>query len=449
MMLVISMAQNHKRPSLLGVYLVHRGKELRVGELTRSSTDEIEFIFATSYIDLGPERPILSCRWHFPGDEKKTRERMADARHTKSHGGLLPSWFDGLLPEGALFEIVTRQMGTGRYGDFDVLARLGADLPGAVVIRPEDVQVEPAPAETGEPPIRFSLSGVQLKLSMRMAKDKVTLPMQDEAGDLIIKLPAKNFTRLPEAEYCAMTLARLAGVDTAEFDILPMAKLEMVPKDWKNVGEYFLAVKRFDRTPEGRIHIEDFAQIIGAVDDRKYTMSNDESNMKIAKRFCRDPVENTLQIARRLVVNILIGNNDAHLKNWSLIYDNPARPKLSPAYDVVPAAFYTPSGSMALELQGTRNPYRISIANFRRTAKFVDLAEEVLVREVRETVERAAELWPAKLKELPVDRGLAAMWKARWDKLTLTKAIKSPFADHAIEEEPEQSAAPRPPSFGQ
>lgn len=421
------MSTRAPRPTRLGVYLAQSSGDRRVGELRRAPNDRIEFAFDQSYVELGPTRPLLSCRWFSPGNEERTLALMTDDRHRVATGGYLPSWFSGLLPEGALHDIVMRQLGPGRFDEFDVLAYLGADLPGAVVIRSEDTQVEPEAVTETSPRIRFSLAGVQFKLSMRAAKDKVTLPVRGETGDLIVKLPTARFAGMPEAEYSAMRLARVAGVDTAECELLPMDKLEDVPEEWREVGGNFLAVKRFDRVPAGRVHVEDFAQILGAVNDRKYTMGNDETCINIARRFCRDPVPNSLEAARRVAVNVLLGNNDAHLKNWSLLYDDPVRPRLTPAYDIVPVSAYIADHRMALQFQGSNDPFLVSLEGFRRIAGYVKIPEKTIVNEVRTTVQRAADEWPKLLPSLPVSTRVGTIWRLRWEKLALTKSIPTPF----------------------
>jgi serine/threonine-protein kinase HipA len=100
------------------------------------------------------------------------------------------------------------------------------------------------------------------------------------------------------------------------------------------------AIERFDRTPERRlIHIEDFAQVRGFYPESKYKGTFET----LAALIYRGRDESSLrEFARRLTFNTLIGNGDAHLKNWSLIYRDPRRPVLSPAYDFVATFVYQP-----------------------------------------------------------------------------------------------------------
>jgi serine/threonine-protein kinase HipA len=134
---------------------------------------------------------------------------------------------------------------------------LGRDLPGAVVVRNETDSSRSADARellevalnTAEraPPIRFSLAGVQLKLSMTAAKDKLTIPAKDQVGDIIAKLPNAHYPFMPELEFTAMKLAAAAGVEIAGVRLMPISAVIDLPTAWQRYGEHILAVDRFDR----------------------------------------------------------------------------------------------------------------------------------------------------------------------------------------------------------
>lgn len=429
------------RAAALGVYLQPDPRSpTRVGTLLRDGGGTVVFIVDQSYLDLGPDRPVLSARWHQPGDDARTIARLLARNDKIAHMGLLPAWFAGLLPEGALRELVERQLGAGRHDDFDVIAHLGHDLPGAVVVRPEggadskprdngrDAPAAESGPDAGSPRIRFSLAGIQLKFSMRIAADRLTVPARDEVGDIVAKLPSDRFPGLPEAEFSAMMLAEAAGVRIADVRLVPIEKAEGLPDTWLAHGKTLLAVGRFDRDGDHRVHVEDFAQIIGAVGDRKYTMSNEETNMRIVRRCCRDATGNVLEAVRRIVVNILVGNHDAHLKNWSFLYSGPTQPVLTPAYDIVPVVAFIPDGTLALEFQGTRNPAAIDYRQFERPAKYLDMDPRALIREARQTVARAADVWPALLRDLPLPDAAAAILRRRWETLALARDARNGFA---------------------
>lgn len=434
------MASTHRRVAALGVYLEpDEERSVRVGTLLRDAHANVSFVVDESYIDLGPDRPTLSSRWNSPDDEEKTIDRLLDRNDKMARGGFLPAWFANLLPEGALRAIVENQLGPGRHDDFDAIAHLGADLPGAVVVRSDSAADETSarsvrngttqatPASERAPSVRFSLAGVQLKFSMRMAREKLALPARNELGDIVAKLPSERFPGLPEAEYTTMKLAEAAGVNIPEVQLVPTERVEGLPEKWLSIGANILAVKRFDRSGGARIHMEDFAQIIGAVGDRKYTMSNEETNMRVVKRFCRDPAGSVLQAIRRIVVNILTGNGDAHLKNWSLVYQDAGKPVLSPAYDIVPTWVFDGDQTLALSFGGTKTASLITLRKFERAAGFLEMDARAIVREAQGTIERAADTWPDLVRALPIERTAVAALRRRWETLALSQGFKNGF----------------------
>lgn len=432
-------AATGNRARTAGVYLETGGTSpLRVGCLLRDAKGNVRFIVDEAYIDLGPQRPVLSSRWSAPGREEDAVSRLRDTSDKLAGNGFLPPWFAGLLPEGVLRHLVEARLGTGRHDDFDVLERLGGDLPGAVVVRPEDAPAPaplcvPVPAVSGKAsaraptdaaiPIRFSLAGIQLKFSMLAADDKITFPAADQNGDVIVKLPNSHYRAMPETEYSGMKLAAAAGVTVADCRLVRTADIDVLPASWRDVGPYALAVRRFDRQGNRRLHMEDLAQILGAVGDRKYTMANEETILNVIRRFCTDPTGSVLEAVRRITVNVLLGNVDAHLKNWSLLYRDPVFPSLSPAYDILPVYVYTRDPDMALRFGAIRRADAISLRQFERAASLIRFPPETLVTEVRTTIERAADLWPSLLKELPLPGDFADLLRNRWETLALTRGL--------------------------
>jgi serine/threonine-protein kinase HipA len=133
-----------------------------------------------------------------------------------------------------------------------------------------------------------------------------------------VKLPSARFVGIPENEYAMMTLARKLGMDIPEIKLVPLEQIVNLPQNLESLKGPALAVKRFDRTPDGSVHIEDFAQVFGVYPDQKYEMG---SYKNIAEVIGIETGETGIaEFIRRLVFNTLVGNADMHLKNWSLIY---------------------------------------------------------------------------------------------------------------------------------
>ena len=315
----------------------------------------------------------------------------------------LPPFFSNLLPEGHLRSYLAEKAGVNPEREFFLMAALGADVAGAVTVRPLDEGPGEATDETGvdhgnggvdRPDVlRFSLAAVQLKFSAIIkSAGGLTIPAHGVGGSWIVKLPSARFDAVPENEFAMLALARAVGITVPENRLVSVAAIHGLPPDAARRDAMALAVERFDRAPGGqRIHMEDFAQVFGAFPEAKY---KGRSYANIASVLWAEAGEqDTYDFVRRLVFSVLIGNPDMHLKNWSVVYPDGRTPVLAPAYDFVATLPYIPGDSLALSFGGSRSLDGITWDQVRR---FVDTARLPMkpVREaVRETAERTAEAW--------------------------------------------------------
>ncbi|WP_312993227.1 type II toxin-antitoxin system HipA family toxin [Rhizobium populisoli] len=364
----------------------------------------MSFVVAESFLR-DATRPILSLGWYDPDSDQGTRERLASRGDKIGLHGRLPPWFSGLLPEGALRDLVMTEMGPGDHDEFDVLTRLGADLPGAVLIVPEtDIPASAGPLDLGkvhgfkaslpEGAVKFSLAGIQLKFTGNPDGDRLTAAARGETGRNIIKLGSERFPNLPEVEFAAMQMASAMGVRTAPCRLISRDAIQNVPAELLQHGENVLVVERFDRSASGRIQIEDAGQVLGAVGDRKYTMGTTETVINMVRRFSTDHRNDVLEAVRRVVADVLLGNGDNHLKNWSFYFPQAGQIRLSPAYDIVPIVLYLPQDEMALRFVRTHNFDAVSLHRFERVASFIRLDPRLVAREVEHAVRQALETWP-------------------------------------------------------
>lgn len=379
--------------------------DVRVAQLERQDDGRIEFAFAGEYL-AHRHRPVLSLYYL----DKLPRPLPARDR--------LPAFFANLLPEpeGQLFRLITRAAGIREHQELRLLLHLGEDLPGAVIVRlVEDSADRDKPRELGSSStdgprkLRFSLAGVQLKFSMLRSDKGLTLPASGRGGDWIVKLPDLKYPGVPENEYATMTWAQESGIDVPEFDVVTAADLEGItdPRLFPD-NELCFAIRRFDRPPGGRIHIEDFAQVNGLYPRDKYDEDrpasarlNYETLANQILTFCGEP--DLRQFIRRLVFVVLSGNADAHLKNWSLIYPDGRRPHLSPAYDLVSTIVYTEtSNELALPFAGSRAFETVSVAGFRRLATKLRRNPDEMARWVAEDVARIMDAWSNHASTLPL-----------------------------------------------
>jgi len=182
-----------------------------------------------------------------------------------------------------------------------------------------------------------------------------------------------------------MKLAALVGIDVPEIGLVPIRDIQGLPDDIAELKGNAFIIKRFDRTVDGRrIHMEDFAQIFAVYPDRKYEHAN-HANIAtvIAAEIGMNGIEDYIQ---RLVFNLLIGNGDMHLKNWSLIYPGGQKAALAPAYDYVSTIAYIADDKFALNLASEKVFTQISEHHFSWLAKKAKLSEKMVLRVVRDTI---------------------------------------------------------------
>lgn len=378
--------------------------DMPVGYLTHYPDEKTIFVVSDEYLDFGPARPILSLSLARPGDEKRTRELLRDQRH-KSASVNAPPFFSNLLPEGGLRARIAQRLKTHEDREFVLLAALGHDLPGAVVLAPTDTPdhlrvkqglfTSPAAAELAE--LKFSLGGMQMKFSMLRQGERYTLNTGSSLGNYIVKPPSRDFEALPSVEAATMNTARAVGIDVPEVALIQPDQLDDLP-DMSGYpkDEPFYVIRRFDRIDGGRRHAEDFAQVFNLRSTNKYGKINYDMIARALLAYAGGFAD-LKEMTRRLVLNILLGNGDAHTKNWSLIYDYPLRPRLAPAYDLVSTVAYMEHDtSIALNMAGVRRFNQISLDTFSSMFDRIEVPSqrsEELLEEVRTTTRRILDTW--------------------------------------------------------
>ena len=283
--------------------------------------------------------------------------------------------------------------------------RIGGDLPGAVQVVPDpeapiDEGFEAAadglvnvPGPSGR--LRFSLAGVGLKFSMRQEGDRLVIPAHGEDGGWIVKTPDGSYPGLVSNEAAVMRLASDVGIEVPEVHVRHRDQVDELGEGaWPSDEEKAYVVRRFDRTSGGRVHIEDFAQVLGrfGVGEGKYR-STVETVAAIAYRG-RDHAS-LREMMRRTVFNLFVGNGDAHLKNWSLIYPDRKIARLSPAYDLVCTAVYPNQTDLGLPFFGTARLSEISRDHFARLQSGLNVDDDDVIDVVDEMIERFSEAWAA------------------------------------------------------
>lgn len=376
----------------------------RVGFLNRRG-NVTRFDFAEGYWE-NAQRAVLGL--HF--------EDNRSGRHTSMR---LPPWFSNLLPEGKLREWIADARKASIEREMELLAQVGHDLPGAIRVfsskdhtplpQSDAIDQLEKPPEGSDRLWSFSLAGVGLKFSMLATGDRLTAPAVGENGDWIVKLPDQRHPHVPLNEYAMMFLAKEAGVEVPETRLVHRDELIELPANvWPSNEKLAYAVKRFDRGLNRElIHIEDFAQVRGFYPNEKYNGSFET----IAALAYRGTDENALrEFARRMALNILIGNGDAHLKNWSLIYKDRRVPNLAPAYDIVSTFLYRPKvegpEDMGLKFGRSKRFDKVNLEAFASLEQKLKVKAN-LTDVVMETISRAIAAWPKVEQTLSSDSEMA------------------------------------------
>jgi serine/threonine-protein kinase HipA len=214
-----------------------------------------------------------------------------------------------------------------------------------------------------------------------------------------VKLPSPSFSGVPENEYVMMTLAKQVGIDVPEIRLIPLDTIKGLPQDLGRLGNHAFVIKRFDRSEDGPIHIEDFAQVFGVYPEKKYgTASYRNIAEVIWNAMGREDLE---EFIRRFVFNALIGNGDMHLKNWSVIYHDQVTPSLAPAYDYVSTLPYIPDDNLALSFAHSKAFSALTMESFQTFARKSNFPEHLILSTVEKTVSRFKKAWEA-VGSLPI-----------------------------------------------
>lgn len=188
---------------------------------------------------------------------------------------------------------------------------------------------------------KLSISGTQPKLSVKLDKESNSLIVVAEGGEYILKPQNPAFQNVPQNEQCCMDMAAKFKIDVPPHCILPL-------KD--NSLAYL--VKRFDRVSGMKIHQEDFSQIL---ETDKYKGSIEQIGKKLNEKSTAPGYDMQL-LFERVVFNFIIGNGDAHLKNYSIAYKDKDSIRLTPAYDIVCSKLVIPTEEdSALSINGKKN----------------------------------------------------------------------------------------------
>lgn len=379
-----------------------------IGTITYVGAEKTLFTFNDAYVE-NPERPTLGLRF-----KDGFGELITDFRPYKIK--LMP-YFSNLLPEGHLRRYLAGKADIHIDREFFLLWVLGQDLPGAITAAPADGEEWPdnahnllegeAVKEAAEDAMRFSLAGVQLKFSaVESASGGLTIPTSGVGGNRIVKLPSREFAHVPENEFSMMSLARMVGIDVPAIGLIDVRSIRNLPDGVETLGQKAFVIERFDRNDDGNVtHIEDFAQVFDVYPEDKYKKASYRSLISVVA--AESDQDDVAEFIRRLTFNVLIGNGDMHLKNWSLIYPDRRNARLSPAYDFVSTIPYIANDKSALTFSRTKEFSGFTIDELAHLSAKTALPRKRVIDTARETVSLFMERWETEKANLPMHKDVA------------------------------------------
>ena len=349
-------------------------------------------------------------------------------------------FFAGILPEESKREIIARNLGISARNDYAMLEQIGGECAGAVTFIPTGEalpernygyrplssqeltailkELPKRPLLAGEDGIRLSLAGAQDKVAVRIEGNEISLPLGGAPSTHILKPAVERFGGVVFNEAFCMNLAAVAG--------LPAAKVETrIVEDIE-----YLLVERYDRVHQNnaegattldRLHQEDFCQAQGIVSEMKYQREGGPS-LKQCFALLRDvssaPVIDLSRLLDAVIYNYLVDNNDAHGKNFSLLYHGVGTAnqeiRLAPLYDVVSTTYYPElSKDMAMKIGGEYSSDKVRPKDFEQLAEEAGLAKPIVKNRVPELAETLIANFDKAGIEHPVAQAVAALIRKR------------------------------------
>jgi serine/threonine-protein kinase HipA len=376
---------------------VHLGSS-RIGTLEQGTGTDYTFTYDTGVVDAAGAGTIVLS------NSLPVRAETYDAIPTRT-------FFDGLLPEGARRDEIARELKVNSSDGYRLLGAIGRDCAGAVVILPEDeplgdadgsvrwlkdeelaelvdrlVQRPLGISRDGPRKMRISLAGAQRKLTLiRSGSNQFGEPQADAPSTHLIKPQVSDeYPELAQNEMFCMRVAGCAGLDTAETSLETIA------------GRPTLISRRFDRSSDGmattRLHQEDLCQALGVSTNLKY-QEDGGPDMRMFCALLREigRAVDVEKVVRATVCNYVLGNSDAHGKNFSILFAEQGR-RLAPLYDLVSTAVYEDEDdSMGMSIGDQFDPETVTLADWMDMSKDCDLPAAGFLEIVRQTATRVGD----------------------------------------------------------
>ena len=367
--------------------------------------------------------------------------RIAASQKRTLHPKGVPRLFSGILPEESKREIIARNLGISTRKDYAMLEQIGGECAGAVTfvpagellpersyhyrtLSPEELaaifkELPKRPLLAGEEGVRLSLAGAQHKIALRIEGNEISLPLGGGPSTHILKPNIERFAGVVFNEALAMQLAAAVGLPTASVEIRTVGAID------------YLLVERYDcthlqsgaTTVLERLHQEDFCQALNVVPEMKYQKEGGpslRSCFALLREFSNAPVIDLARLLDAVIYNYLVGNNDAHGKNFSLLYHGIGTAnqeiRLAPLYDVISTMYYPElSKDMAMKIGSKYRSDRVTPGDFEKLSEEAALAKPMVRRRVPELADGVIMAMARVTIANPVAEGVAALIREQCD----------------------------------
>jgi serine/threonine-protein kinase HipA len=344
-------------------------------------------------------------------------------------------FFSGILPEGENREVIARNLGITAKNDVKMLEQIGGECAGAITFIPPGAVLaapgnsyrfltEPELAEilrqlprrpllAGEEHIRFSLAGAQDKLAVYVNDNQIALPLDGSPSTHILKPRIGGLDGIVVNEFLCIRLAKAIGLMTASVTMQSAEEID------------YLLVERYDRIRTEdqslqRLHQEDFCQALGIISEYKYQNEGGPSLLqcfRLLREASALPVIDLGRLLDAVVFNFLIGNYDAHGKNFSLLYTKAGKTSFAPLYDLICTAYYPDlSQKMAMKIGGEYESTKIYLRHFDRLAEEAGLNKPTVRRRIQSLAKSIQAKLPAITPEHVIGKGVATLIHSRCDR---------------------------------
>jgi serine/threonine-protein kinase HipA len=353
-------------------------------------------------------------------------------------------FFAGILPDESKREIIARNLGISARNDYAMLEQIGGECAGAVTFVPAGRELPQRddhyrilsspelagilrelprrPLLAGEDGIRLSLAGAQDKIAVRIEGDEISVPLGAAPSTHVLKPGTERFDGVVFNEALCMKLAGAAGQNVATVEA-------------RNVhGVEYLSVERYDRRHRAiaggqveldRLHQEDFCQAQGIVPEMKHQKEGGPTLKQcfaLLREVSSAPVLDLPRLLDGVIFNLLAGNNDAHGKNFSLLYHGAGTAdqtiRLAPLYDIVSTIYYPElSKTMAMKIGDEYSSENVGTKNFEQLAEEAGLAKPMVRSRVAEFTDIVIESLKAADTSNPASEAVAALIRKRSERI--------------------------------